>query len=141
MVFLDWDQPHSLRWTLDYSNEGWTAGLIGKLESGYPYTPALGSAAQGGQQGTEENSARKPSIFTTDIYLGKEFSVSNTVAYGVTIKVYNLFDTPNELFVFSNSGRATFSGDPALKDYVQFTQRPDYFSKPREIFVGTYIKF
>jgi hypothetical protein len=55
--------------------------------------------------------------------------------------VYNLFDNRNELFVFSNSGRATFSSDPALEGFVQFTQRPDYFSKPREIFFGTYVRF
>ncbi len=141
VVFLDWDQPHSLRWTFDYNKEGWSAGLIGKLESGYPYTPALGSSAQGGQQGTEENSARKPAIFNVDLVVGKELQLTSGIFYGVTFKMYNVFDTKNELFVFSNSGRSTFSGDPAFQNYVEFTQRPDYFSKPRVVYFGTYIRF
>ena len=142
VVFLEWDQPHTLRWTFDYSLNNWQVGLVGKLESGYPYTPALGSASQGGQLGTEENSARKPSIFNTDIFLSKEFQFGeSSVWYGISLKVYNLFDTPNELFVYSNSGRATFSGDPALTGLAQFTQRPDYFSKPRNYFLGAYVRF
>ncbi|MDD8017156.1 MAG: TonB-dependent receptor [Bacteroidota bacterium] len=143
VVFLDWDQPHTLRGTLDYSENNWQVGIVGKLESGYPYTPALGSASQGGQQGTEENSARKPSIFNTDVFVSKEFQFdsSSPLYFGITLKVYNLFDTQNELYVFSNSGRATFSGDPALANLVQFTQRPDYFSKPRNILLGAYFRF
>ncbi len=143
VVFLDWDQPHTLRWTLDYANDNWKVGIVGKLESGYPYTPALGSASQGGQQGTEENSARKPSIFNSDIFVSKEFQIDavSPLYFGLTLKVYNLFDTQNELYVFSNSGRATFSGDPALANLVQFTQRPDYFSKPRNILLGAYFRF
>ncbi len=141
VVYLDWDQPHSLRWTIDYNNNGWTGGLIGKLESGYPYTPALGSSAQGGQQGTEENSARKPAIFNVDFVIGKELQLTTDVFYGFTFKMYNVFDTQNELFVFSNSGRSTFSGDPAFQNYVEFTQRPDFFAKPRDVYFGTYIRF
>jgi outer membrane receptor protein involved in Fe transport len=144
VVYLDWDQPHTLRWTMDFAMNGWQGGLIGKFESGYPYTPALGSAIQGGQRDSEENSGRRPPIFNVDLTLSKEFlfgSGSRSLAYGIYFKVYNLFDTRNELFVFSNSGRATFASDPALAGFVQFTQRPDFFSKPREVFLGTYIRF
>lgn len=144
VVFLDWDQPHTLRWTVDFGRDGWQVGVIGKLESGYPYTPSVGSAIQGGQRGYEENSGRKPTIFNLDLNVNKEFeySVSSTkLFYGLFVKVYNVFDTRNEPYVFSNSGRATFSSDPGTEGFVQFTQRPDYFSKPREIFVGTYIRF
>jgi len=144
VVFLDWDQPHTLRWTLDYGQNGWQVGLVGKLESGYPYTPALGSAIQGGQRGSEENSGRKPDIFNVDLNASKEFKFSvgsTSISFGVFAKIYNVFDNRNELFVFSNSGRSTFSSDPALQGFVQFDRRPDFFSKPREIYVGTYIRF
>jgi hypothetical protein len=144
VVFLDWDQTHTLRWVVDYASEGWHAGMIGKLESGYPYTPAIGSAVQGGQTGSEENSARKPSLFNVDLNISKEFELSlgeGRIYYGLYTKIYNLFDTRNELFVFTNSGRATFSSDPAFVGFVQFDKRPDFFSKPREVLVGAYIRF
>lgn len=144
VVYLDWDQPHTLRWSLDISRGGWQAGIIGRLESGYPYTPAIGSAIQGGQRASEENSGRKPPIFNVDFNLSKEFRIKligATIYQGVYAKVYNAFDTRNELFVFPNSGRATFASDPALVGFVQFPLRPDYFSKPREIVLGTYIRF
>lgn len=144
VVYLDWDQPHTLRWTIDFMRNGWQGGLIGKFESGYPYTPALGSAIQGGQRDSEENSGRRPPIFNVDLTLSKEFQIGSgprSLAYGIFLKAYNLFDTRNELFVFSNSGRATFSSDPATAGFVEFTKRPDFFSKPREIFLGTYIRF
>jgi outer membrane receptor protein involved in Fe transport len=144
VVPLDWDQPHTLRWTVDFARNGWQGGLIGKFESGYPYTPAIGSAIQGGQRDSEENSGRRPPIFNVDLIFSREFRIGSGISspvYGIYFKAYNLFDTRNELFVFLNSGRATFPSDPATAGFVEFIQRPDFFSKPREIFLGTYIRF
>ena len=65
------------------------------------------------------------------------------------LKVFNLFDTLNEIEVFGDTGRAGYTleltrnqqaprGVNTLEEY--FT-RPDYYSAPRQIVIGASISF
>ena len=61
----------------------------------------------------------------------------------IYVKVYNLFDTKNEINVFDDTGRAGYSllnqytpeyqGPNTLSEWLS---RPDYYSEPRKIILG-----
>ena len=61
------------------------------------------------------------------------------------INVYNLFDIRNELTVYSDTGRATYSlvrtytpqyTGPGFNSLDEYQVRPDYYSAPRQIKIG-----
>ncbi|MFA5803989.1 MAG: TonB-dependent receptor [Melioribacteraceae bacterium] len=139
LVALDWDRTHSLNFTLTAGTPGdFIASFIGKLGSGLPYTPSLQNQRTG-----FENSEIRPSFFNVDLYLTKYFELlGNQVS--VFVKIYNLFDTANEIDIFSDTGRAGYTleltraqeaprGVNTLEEY--FT-RPDFYSSPRQIILG-----
>ena len=108
-VPLDWDVRHSGGLTLSgQTRGGLMLGLIGKLASGRPYTPAN---AQGERLGAE-NSARTPGTFTIDLRASKLIDIGGQ-HLTATFKVYNLLDRRNERTVFPETGRASYSLRPA----------------------------
>ncbi|MBI1938435.1 MAG: TonB-dependent receptor [Ignavibacteriales bacterium] len=144
LVPLNWDRRHSLNFTVTAGMPGdFIASTIGKLGSGLPYTPSLQNQRTG-----LENSENRPAYFNVDLYLTKYFSLfGNQVS--VFAKIYNLFDTENEIDVFGDTGRAGYSleltraqeaprGVNTLEEY--FT-RPDFYSAPRQIVVGASFSF
>lgn len=134
---LDWDQTHTLNFSLIISQPGWGLSILSKLGSGLPYTPAY----QGIRTGYE-NSERKPPMLTVDLNAHKEFSLMEC-EYSVFLKIYNLFDRKNEVRVYEDTGRAGYTlrsfyaGEwrnfSTLKDYLN---RPDYYSEPRRVIFG-----
>lgn len=144
LVPLDWDRRHSLNLTLTLGTPGdYIASFIGKLGSGLPYTPSLQNQRTG-----LENSDNRPAFYNVDFYLTKYFNLYNHTV-SVFLKVYNLFDTLNEINVFTDTGRSGYTleltrnqtaprGVNTLQEY--FT-RPDFYSSPRQIVVGAEIGF
>ncbi len=144
LVPLDWDRRHSLNFTLTLGDpESFIASAVGKLGSGLPYTPSFQNQRTG-----LENSSNKPGYFNVDLYLTKYFSITgvNLSAY---VKVYNLFDSANELDVFTDTGRAGYTLDltraqsapRGVNTLEQFFSRPDFYSSPRQIILGASIDF
>lgn len=139
LVPLNWDRTHSLNFTFTAGIPGdYILSFVGKIGSGLPYTPSLQNQRTG-----LENSDNKPAIFNVDLYLTKYFTLGDH-KISVFAKVFNLFDTENELDVFGDTGRAGYSleltrkqqqprGVNNLKEY--FT-RPDFYSAPRQIILG-----
>ncbi len=144
LVPLDWDRRHSLNFTLTAGQPGdYIASVIGKLGSGLPYTPSLQNQRTG-----LENSESRPAYFNVDLYITKYFNLFGKEV-SVFAKVYNLFDTANEIDVFGDTGRAGYTleltraqeaprGVNTLQEY--FT-RPDFYSSPRQIVVGASFSF
>ncbi|MCK9279475.1 MAG: TonB-dependent receptor [Melioribacteraceae bacterium] len=144
LVPLNWDRRHSLNFTLTAGTPGdIIASAIGRLGSGLPYTPSVQNQRTG-----LENSETRPGIFNVDLYLTKYFKVFGR-DISVYAKVYNLFDTANELDIFSDTGRAGYTleltraqeaprGVNTLSEY--FT-RPDFYSAPRQVIVGASFSF
>ena len=144
LVPLNWDRRHSLNFTLTAGTPGdFIASAIGRLGSGLPYTPSVQNQRTG-----LENSETRPGIFNVDLYLTKYFKVFGR-DISVYAKVYNLFDTANELDIFSDTGRAGYTleltraqeaprGVNTLSEY--FT-RPDFYSAPRQVIVGASFSF
>jgi outer membrane receptor protein involved in Fe transport len=139
LVSLDWDRTHSLNFTITGGIPGdFIASCIGRLGSGLPYTPSLQNQRTG-----LENSDVRPGIFNVDLYATKYFNIFNQ-QLSLFIKVYNLFDTANELEVFSDTGRAGYSleltraqtAPKGLNTLEEFFTRPDFYSAPRQVIVG-----
>ena len=144
VVPLNWDQRHTINFSASYDNSRYFGvGLIGQFQSGLPYTPAIQS-----QETTFENSGRKPYNYNMDIRFFKNFTLG-IVDYTFFIKIYNLFDRANEIFVYDDTGRADYSlvsqyiGE--RRSYVnnlnEWLKRPDYYSEPRKVMIGLELEF
>lgn len=135
---LDWDRRHSLNVTTTIgSPTDYNITFVGRLGSGLPYTPTFQNQRTG-----LLNSENKPMSVTIDAYVTKIF-VWNDYAINIFAKVYNLFDTQNELNVFGDTGRAgysleqNFSGRPrGINTLQEYFTRPDFYSAPRQIILG-----
>ena len=144
LVPLDWDRTHSLNFTLTLGVPGdYIASFIGRLGSGLPYTPSLQNQRTG-----LENSDNRPAFYDVDFYVTKYFELVGH-QLSVFVKIFNLFDTLNELNVYGDTGRAGDTleltrnqteprGVNTIKEY--FT-RPDFYSSPRQIVLGADFSF
>ena len=144
LVPLSWDRRHSLNVTLTVGNPGDViASAIGRLGSGLPYTPSLQNQRTG-----LENSDNRPTFYNVDLYVTKYFQMSG-VNLSVFLKVYNLLDTPNEIDVFGDTGRAGYTleltrsqvaprGVNTIADYFR---RADFYSAPRQVVLGGTVGF
>ncbi|MCH7574350.1 MAG: TonB-dependent receptor [Candidatus Marinimicrobia bacterium] len=146
-VPLDWDQRHTfnLTATLSDPNRGWGISVIGKLNTGAPYTPTL--RATRGVRASFENSERKPIQVNFDLKGTKSFAVG-PYTLSAFLKVFNLFDARNVNTVFSSTGRADFTSDILFAGRVkgvntleEWYSRPDYYTEPRRVQMGFNIEF
>jgi outer membrane receptor protein involved in Fe transport len=144
LVPLDWDRKHSLNLTTSAGElENYLISMVARLGSGLPYTPSLQQTNTG-----IENSSNKPAFFNVDLYLTKYLKLMG-VNLSVFAKIYNLFDTPNEVNVFTDTGRAGYtlqltqqqSAPRGVNTLAEFYTRPDYYSSPRQVIVGAQIDF
>jgi outer membrane receptor protein involved in Fe transport len=144
LVPLDWDRRHSLNLTLTVNKtDNYAGGLIGRLGSGLPYTPSFENQRTG-----LENSDNRPKYLNVDLYFTKYLKYFNR-NFSVFLKIYNLFDTANELNVFGETGRAGYTleltraqepprGVNTLQEYFN---RPDFYSAPRQVILGASVSF
>ncbi len=144
LVPLDWDRTHSLNLYVTAGVPGdYIASFISKFGSGLPYTPSLQNQRTG-----LENSDNRPTYFNVDLYLIKYFELFSKQG-SVFIKVYNLFDTANEIEVFGDTGRAGYTleltraqeAPRGVNTVEEFFTRPDFFSAPRQIILGASFAF
>ena len=116
--------------------------LIGKYGSGMPYTPSKLIA-----NSVIENSDRKPAIISFDLFMMKQMTIGN-VAIQLKLTIYNVFDRLNELNVYSDSGRASYTEELNQPGVVQgwntkeeFFLHPEWYTPPRQILAGLSINF
>lgn len=86
-----------------------TIAVTSTISSGLPYTPTVDIR---GRQRRERNTGRAPTTFTTNLQATKDFRIAN-LKYGAFLRVTNLFDTKNCVFVYSSTGRCD-SGSIAM---------------------------
>ena len=143
LVPLDWDQRHTINATVKVNPSPTSnISLIGKYGSGLPYTPQFLNIRQ-----AFENTARSPSTLTFDLKANYDFQLGRS-SFSVFMTIFNLFDQTNELIVFSDTGRSGFTIQSQLTGRVrgvntidEFFLRPDYWSTPRQVRIGTNIVF
>lgn len=152
LIPLNFDQRHIVSSTVTLSQSGnWGLSFIGQFSTGYPYSPLLLD------QKIDElpNSGRKPSQIKLDAHLYKDFHVG-TFTVRTFAKVFNLLDRKNQLFVFNDTGSANYSlngergihaawqpayGLPGIHTLDEFNNRPNFFSRPREVRIGATLSF
>ena len=152
-VPLDWDQSHTLNGVVTFGGDrDWTVTIVGALGTGLPYSPQLYEQ----QIYLRANSERKPFQTNVDLLIDKSFIIESTTLT-IFLKVFNLFDTKNERFVYDDTGRATYSLEetrggpeatnaisklyPAIKSATEYFNRPNYYSAPREVRLGLTIEY
>ncbi|HMB89407.1 MAG TPA: TonB-dependent receptor, partial [Rhodothermales bacterium] len=142
LVPLDWDRRHQLNTSLTVGQPGnWLATLVGRLGSGLPYTPSLADERIG-----LENSARRPGSVTFDLFASKDLNLGG-IPLALFTRVFNVFDTRNEVGIYSDTGRAfpnlRFNpGEPqGLNTKEEYLERPNFYSAPRQVTVGLSLTF
>lgn len=142
LVPLDWDRRHQLNASTSFlTKSDWVLTILGEYGSGFPYTPSKANERIG-----LVNSDRKPTFLNFDMYASKSFNLKGTNA-SVFVRVYNLFDTQNEVGVYNDTGRAFpnlqfQTGIPqGLNSKDEFLFRPDFYSAPRRVTLGLSLSF
>ncbi|MBU2507640.1 MAG: TonB-dependent receptor [Bacteroidetes bacterium] len=138
VVPVSWDQRHTINLAVFYTKlNDYNLGLIAKYESGFPFTPENQSI-----QTSFENSARMPNKINVDIQMDKRFLLFDQ-QLSLFVKVYNLFDTRNEIAVYNDTGRAGYSlisqytpEQQGANTLTEFLTNPTFYSEPRRIVVG-----
>ena len=162
LVPLDFDRLHVLNATLALTEpDEWTAGFTFNLQTGTPYTPSLPSNLV--SISYTQNSGNQPMQWNVNFKLEKYFDFG-PLKTSLFLQVENLFDTENELFVYTSSGRALSNveqvqnslefknlkdritrGDAGLVPLSQienyYSQRPDRVNRPREVRLGFSLLF
>jgi outer membrane receptor protein involved in Fe transport len=132
---LDWDQRHTINASLTLSDpQKWGLSCILQWGSGLPYTPTDPDRSL---RIAFENSERKPPTFNVDMLAHYDFQFFG-FSQSFFLKAYNLFDIENEIDVFTDTGRATYTH--AL-NYGLGDRRPDFFSRPRLVLAGVRIGY
>tara|TARA_A100001011_G_scaffold63864_1_gene64359 strand:+ start:58 stop:2748 length:2691 start_codon:yes stop_codon:yes gene_type:complete len=148
VVPLSWDQRHIINTTVTYNHfNKWGVSFIGKLSSGWPYTPNIPLA----NYVPEPNSDRKPWQKNINARLFKKIAIGRHSLI-VFAKIYNLLDTLNEKYVYNDTGRSGYTfinrssqetetltkhyGEPGVHTWEEYHNRPDYYSSPRELQIG-----
>ena len=147
LVPLDWDQRHTLNGTATYhpiKSSG--LSLVFSYGSGFPYT----TTNTQGQRTSFENNGRKPATYNVDLRGFYHFNLSKSLQLTAHINVYNLFDIRNELTVYGDTGRSSYSliptytpqySGPALNSLDEYLIVPSYYSSPRQIRIGLGISY
>jgi len=144
MVPLAWDRRHSLNMTVTVGDPGSVIGsFIARLGSGLPYTPSFQNQRTG-----LENSDNRPLYFNTDLYVTKYLQFLG-YELSVFLKIYNVFDTPAEINVYGDTGRAGYTleltraqqAPRGVNTLAEYFTRPDFYSPPRQVVVGASMSF
>ena len=142
LVPLDWDQRHTINATATYHpTKASGVSLVVNYGSGFPYT----TTNSDGQRTSFENNGRKPATYNMDMRGFLNFSLSKSLQLSAHINIYNLFDIRNELTVYGDTGRSSYSliptytpqlSGPMLNTLDEYLIVPSYYSAPRQIKVG-----
>lgn len=150
IVSLSWDQSHVFNSTISITEpgaKGWGLSFIGKMSTGWPYTPNIPFA----NYVPYPNSSRKPVQKSMDLRFYKIISIAK-LQFELFLKAYNVFDQRNEKYIYTDTGRSGYTyvnrtleeteafkshyGEPGVHTWEEYHTRPDYYSPPRLITVG-----
>jgi outer membrane cobalamin receptor len=152
MIPLNWDQTHTLNMRASVGGKNWMTSIIGKYWSGKPYTPEFktGSVSGAGAfAGFSDNSDRRPNVINFDLRSSYQIRL---LGYRTTLytNIYNLLDIRNELSVWSDTGRATYTltakdvddTHPSRIGHLnEHLLKPEWYSDPRKINMGINLSF
>ncbi|MBP7461728.1 MAG: TonB-dependent receptor, partial [Candidatus Delongbacteria bacterium] len=152
IVPLDWDLTHSLNAQVTLMTNNFGLSVIGKLNSGLPYSPEIPYE----RFDVKANSGRKPFYKNVDMQASYIMKFSG-MRLKYFFKIFNLFDFKNERYVYGDTGRASYTyysrsqyetnalkneyGKVGVQTYDDYIKRPTYFYPPREVRLGVMFEY
>ena len=143
VIPLNWDQRHTFNASVYVGGAGWGGSLLGRLGSGYPYTPFEADTDRiGVLPAVPSNAYRRSSSLTVDLYAFREFALG-AVRPRVYLQAYNLLDARNVTGVYGDTGEAgvTFVGPNLEVNDAGYYVRPDFYAEPRRVQLGLSVSF
>lgn len=151
LIALNWDRRHTLNSTVSIGTQKWRTSFLSRFWSGLPYTPRFpkGTVTGGGTYNElRENSDRLPNQFSFDIYFNYNLKVG-TLNLSVFANVYNLFDTRNATWVYTDTGSPDYTLDSVgifddpnrVGTLEEFFTHPEWYTEPRQVQMGVAINF
>jgi outer membrane receptor for ferrienterochelin and colicin len=144
---LNWDQRHAFNLNVYVGQKSWGCNMITRFNSGQPYTPEVLSGTLTGQNvisGLATNSRRRPNRLTVDLNAFKNVTFQK-LNFELFLRIYNLLDARNPLTVWADTGEADYTRRQSLAEAAEadptWFDRPDYYSEPRRIQIGTQFSF
>ena len=147
LVPLDWDQRHTINGTATYHpNVISGMSFIFSYGSGFPYT----TTNTQGQRTSFENNGRKPATYNIDFRGFLNIPISKNIIMTAHVNVYNLLDIRNELTVYGDTGRSSYSliptytpqySGPGLNSLDEYLIEPTYYTAPRQVRLGVSLSF
>ncbi len=146
MIPLNWDQRYTLNANIGVGDKTWWVSLLGRFDSGLPYTPSYRRGTVVGASafaGLRDNSARKPSQLTFDLYLNRNFKLQGRTL-SIFMNVYNLFDRKNATNVYTDTGKPDYTleelyvheSPERVGTVKDFFTHPDWYTPPRKVQIG-----
>ncbi|NWF88186.1 MAG: TonB-dependent receptor [Ignavibacteriaceae bacterium] len=150
LIPMSWDQRHTLNVSVSYFSDFYGASLIAYYNSGTPYTwtPLVESRLY--QVNLNPNNSPKPATFSVDLSAFYTIWQYDKFSLKVNLLAYNIFDTLNEVNVYSSTGQAytdivlptnISSHRSDFNDYYDVIHDPSMYSAPRSIKLGLTFSF
>ena len=150
LIPLEWDQRHTFNVSVGYAKDNYGVNLTGYLNSGMAYTYEPIPESPLSKQTLYPNNEHRPASYNVDLKGHYDIDIFDGMKARITLSVYNLFDTLNEVRVNETTGRAytaivrpteisTFKSN--YNTIYDAIQDPSMYSAPREIKIGFGIVF
>ncbi|CAN5609810.1 TonB-dependent receptor [soil metagenome] len=141
LIPLEWDQRHTLNGSIYTSGRNWGLSFLGRLGSGYPYTPVFTSGTTVGVPPLEPtNSRRRPATFRADASAHYYLPVG-PARPKLFLQVYNLLDRRNANVVFGDTGQPDVTRDVLPSYDPGYYVRPEFYDEPRRLHLGVELTF
>jgi outer membrane receptor protein involved in Fe transport len=150
LIPMDFDQRHTLNASIGYNTERYGGSIIGRYDSGEPYTWTPLATIEQANVYLQPNNSTKPAQISFDLNGFVNLWSSGSTRTRLTLIVYNIFDRLNEINVNATTGRANDriylptdiagykSNFTTIYDY---TNDPSSFTNPRFIKMGIEFMF
>jgi len=144
LIPLSWDQRHTFNLSLNYAKKNYSATVSGYVDSGTPYTWSPIEESRLSRVNLYPNNSKKPMQVTFDFYGYYDIDLADPYKVRLNLKVENLFDRRNELWVNPTTGHANEAiiRDVDLANHRSlFNEYEDRIINPAAISAPRYVKF
>jgi len=150
LIPMSWDQRHTLNCSVGYNAFDYGLNAIGYFNSGTPFTWAPSTENRLADINLYPNNSVMPATFQVDFSAFWNFLTIDSFRAQLTLNIYNLFDSLNEAWVNSETGRAytaivresdLTSHHSNFNTFNDTYRDPSMFQTPREIKLGLRLIF
>ena len=150
LIPMSWDQRHTFNATLGYAKGKYGITFMGFYDTGTPYTFSPQAESTLSLINLYQNNDYKPSTYTVDVNAFYAFNIYEAYRARLYLRIYNLLDTKNAAWVYSDTGQAytTVVRESQIaqhrsdfNDYYDRVKNPTAFSAPRQIKLGLGVEF